>query len=252
MTPLLLHLPHDSSAIPAEAAADFLLTSEELRQELLLLTDWHTADLYAADANPVEVVRAEVSRFVVDVERFPDDRDESCAKVGMGATYVRTCAGQPLRVLTTERRAELMERYYWPHHRRLDEAAAERLARFGRCVILDAHSFPTGPLLTQVDFSAPPEIGIGTQAGHTAPELLALAEDFFRRHGFVVGVNVPFSGTMVPNRFFGKDPRVQSLMIEVRRDLYMDEATAERHAGFARIQSVLKEFRGELVRFATT
>ena len=57
---------------------------------------------------------------------------------------------------------------------------------------------------------------------------------------------------MVPNRFFGKDPRVQSLMIEVRRDLYMDEATAERHAGFARIQSVLKEFRGELVRFATT
>ena len=114
MTPLLLHLPHDSIVIPADAAADFLLTSEELRQELLLLTDWHTADLYAADANPVEVVRAEVSRFVVDVERFPDDRDEPCAKVGMGATYVRTCAGQPLRVLTTERRAELMERYYGP------------------------------------------------------------------------------------------------------------------------------------------
>ena len=252
MTPLLLHLPHDSIVIPADAAADFLLSGVELRHELHRLTDWHTADLYAADTNPVDLVQAEVSRFVVDVERFPDDRDEPCAKVGMGATYVRTCAGQPLRVLSTERRAELMERYYWPHHRRLDEAAAERLARFGRCVILDAHSFPTGPLLTQVDFAAPPEIGIGTQAGHTAPELLALAVDFFRRHGFVVGVNVPFSGTMVPNRFFGKDSRVQSLMIEVRRDLYMDQATAEHHAGFARIQSVLKEFRDELARFAIT
>jgi N-formylglutamate amidohydrolase len=170
----------------------------------------------------------------------------------MGATYVRTCAGQPLRSLSFERRAELMDRYYWPHHRRLDDAAAERLARFDRCVILDAHSFPTGTLPTQVDFSAPPEIGIGTQAGHTPPELLALAEEFFCRHGFVVGVNVPFSGTMVPNRFFGKDPRVQSLMIEVRRDLYMDEATAERHTGFAPLQAVLTDFRTELRRFAAT
>ena len=250
MTPLLLHVPHDSTVIPPETAADFLLSADELRQELLWLTDWHTAELYAADAKPADVLRAEVSRFVVDVERFPDDRDEPCAKVGMGATYVRTCQGRPLRVLSAERRAALMDSYYWPHHRRLDEAAASRLTRFGRCVILDAHSFPTGTLPTQVDFSAPPEIGIGTQAGHTSPELLALAEDFFRRQGLVVGVNVPFSGTMVPNRFFGKDARVQSLMIEVRRDLYMDEATAERHSGFARIQSILSDFRAALARFA--
>ena len=252
MNPLVLHIPHDSTAIPPEAAADFMLPADALHQELLWLTDWHTADLYAASVAPTDLVRAEVSRLVVDVERFSDDRDEPCAKVGMGATYVRTCAGQPLRVLSAERRAVLLDRYYWPHHRRLDEAAASRLARFGRCVILDAHSFPTGQLPTQVDFSAPPEIGIGTQAGHTSPELLALAEGFFRGHGFTVGVNVPFSGTMVPNRFFGKDPRVQSLMIEVRRDLYMDEATAERHAGFTRIQSNLSDFRTELARFATT
>lgn len=250
MTPLLLHVPHDSTVIPPETAGDFLLSAEELRQELLRLTDWHTAALYASEAAPADIVRAEVSRFVVDVERFPEDRDEPCAKVGMGATYVRTCQGRPLRVLSAARRAELMESYYWPHHRRLDDAAASRLACFGRCVILDAHSFPTGTLPTQVDFSAPPEIGIGTQAGHTSPELLALAEDFFRGQGLVVGVNVPFSGTMVPNRFFGKDARVQSLMIEVRRDLYMDEATAERHTGYARIQAVLTAFRAALARFA--
>jgi N-formylglutamate deformylase len=252
MTPLLVHLPHDSSVIPAAEAPDFLVGAAELDRELLRLTDWHTGALYADGLAAEDLVRADVSRFVVDVERFPDDRDEPCAQVGMGATYVLTCDGRPLRALSPERRAELMDRYYWPHHRRLDEAAAERLARFGRCVILDAHSFPTGPLRTQVDFSASPEIGLGTQAGHTSPELLTSAEGFFRRHGFVVGVNVPFSGAMVPNRFFGRDARVQSLMIEVRRDLYMDEATAERHAGFARMQAVLTEFRAELARFAAT
>jgi N-formylglutamate amidohydrolase len=252
MTPLLVHLPHDSAVIPAAAAADFLVSSAELARERLRLTDWHTGPLYAEGLASEDLVRAEVSRLVVDVERFPDDRDEPCAKVGMGATYLRTCEGRPLRALSPPRRAELLDLYYWPHHRALDEAAAERLARFGRCLILDAHSFPTGPLPTQVDFSAPPEIGIGTQEGHTSAGLRALAEGFFRAHGFVVGVDVPFRGAIVPNRFFGRDARVQSVMIEVRRDLYMDELTGERHAGFARIQAALTAFRGALTRFAAT
>jgi N-formylglutamate amidohydrolase len=252
MTPILVHLPHDSTVIPPADYADFLISASDLCLEQLRLTDWHTAALYAEGLPAEGLLRAEVSRLVVDVERFADDRLERCAALGMGATYVRTCDGRPLRTLSPERRAELMARYYWPHHRRLDEAAAERLARFGRCVILDAHSFPTGPLPTQVDFSAPPEIGVGTQPGHTSPELRALAEDFFRAHGFTVGVDIPFSGAIVPNRFFGAEPRVQSLMVEVRRDLYMEESTGARHGGFARMQAVLTEFRAELARFAAT
>jgi N-formylglutamate amidohydrolase len=252
MTPLLIHLPHDATAIPPDAQADFLLSAEELRAESLRLTDWHTGALYADGLAPADLIRAEVSRLVVDVERFADDAQEPCAKVGMGATYVRTADGRPLRALSPERRAELMARHYWPHHRALDAAAAARLARFDRCVILDAHSYPTGPLPTQLAFGPSPEIGVGTQPGHTSPELRALAEDFFRAHGFTVGVDIPFSGAMVPNRFFGAEPRVQSLMIEVRRDLYMDESTGARHGGFARMQAVLTEFRAELARFAAT
>ncbi len=252
MTPLFIHIPHDSVVIPAHERMEFLISNDDLDREILRLTDWHTGALYAEGVAADDVLRAEVSRLVVDVERFAEDRLERCAAVGMGATYVNTCDGRPLRWLSSARRAELLDLYYWPHHRRLDEAAAERLARFGRCVFLDAHSFPTGVLPTQVDFSAPPEIGVGTQPGHTPPALRDLATDFFRAHGYDVGVDVPFSGAMVPNRFFGKDPRVKSLMIEVRRDLYMDEATGEPHAGFARTQAVLTEFRAELARFATT
>jgi N-formylglutamate amidohydrolase len=145
-----------------------------------------------------------------------------------------------------------MARYYWPHHRALDAAAAARLARFGRCLVLDAHSFPTGPLPTQLAFGPSPEIGVGTQSGHTPPELRELVVGFFGDSGYDVGVDVPFSGAMVPNSCFGREPRLWSVMIEVRRDLYMDEATGERHKGFARTQAVLAEFRGVLARFAAT
>jgi len=252
MTPLLLHLPHDATAIPPDAQADFLLSAEELRAESLRLTDAHTAALYAEGLPPEDFLRAEVSRLVVDVERFADDAQEPCAKVGMGATYVRTADGRPLRALSPERRAELMARHYWPHHRALDAAAAARLARFGRCLVLDAHSFPTGPLPTQLASGPSPEIGIGTQPGHTPPALRDFAVSFFRDRGYEVGVDVPFSGAMVPNACFGREPRLWSVMIEVRRDLYMHETTGERHAGFARTQAVLTELRAVLACFAAT
>ncbi len=252
MTPLLVHVPHDATIIPPDERRDFLLSEEELRAESLRLTDAHTAALYAEGLPPEDFVRAEVSRLVVDVERFADDAQEPCARVGMGATYVRTSDGRPLRALTPARRAELMTRHYWPHHRALDEAAAARLARFGRCVVLDAHSYPTGPLPTQLASGPSPEIGVGTQPGHTPPALRDLAVGFFRAHGYSVGVDVPFSGSMVPDACFGREPRLWSVMIEVRRDLYMDEATGAPHAGFARTQATLTEFRAELLRLAIT
>jgi N-formylglutamate amidohydrolase len=252
MTPLLVHVPHDATIIPPDERRDFLLSEEELRAESLRLTDAHTAALYAEGLPPEDFVRAEVSRLVVDVERFADDAQEPCARVGMGATYVRTSDGRPLRALTPQRRAELMARHYWPHHRALDAAAVARLARFGRCLILDAHSYPTGPLPTQLASGPSPEIGVGTQPGHTPPPLRDVVVDFFRAHGYSVGVDVPFSGAMVPNSCFGREPRLWSVMIEVRRDLYMDETTGDRHAGFARTQAVLAELRRELARFAAT
>ena len=46
--------------------------------------------------------------------------------------------------------------------------------------------------------------------------------------GYTVEVNRPYQGTIVPPRCLGKDPFVQSIMIEVGRWRYVDEATGER------------------------
>jgi len=74
-------------------------------------------------------------------------------------------------------------------------------------------------------------------------DLRALAEAYFRRQGLSVGVDRPFSGTLVPNAVFRKDRRFQSVMIEVRRDLYMDETTAEKGPQFGSVQNLLTDFR---------
>ncbi|MDQ8163503.1 MAG: N-formylglutamate amidohydrolase [Gemmatimonadota bacterium] len=245
-SPLLLHIPHASTRIPDDAFGDFVVDRDTLDAELLRLTDRFTDALYGDGFPSAQIVAADVSRLVVDVERFADDAHEPCAVHGMGAVYVRTSSGAPLRAISETRRAQLMNEYYWPHHQRLDAMAARALEQFGRCVIIDAHSFPVVPMPTQVDVGDPPEIGIGTDAMHTSAELAEVVHTFFTDRGFRVGVNRPFAGALVPNAYYGLDRRVQSVMIEVRRDPYMDERTGERLPGFADVQRVLTEFRALL------
>lgn len=46
-----------------------------------------------------------------------------------------------------------------------------------------------------------------------------------RDGGLDVRFNVPLAGSLVPSRFHGRDRRVRSLIIEVRRDVYVKDAT---------------------------
>lgn len=46
-----------------------------------------------------------------------------------------------------------------------------------------------------------------------------------KRAGFKVAINTPFAGTLVPLKHYGQERRVTALMIELRRDLYMNEAS---------------------------
>lgn len=116
LSPVLIHVPHASIVIPDEVIGDFFIDPEELCHQQLRLTDWFTDELFTAGFPPGQVLTAPVSRLVVDVERFPDDSVEPCSKVGMGATYLKTVAGRPLRSLSPERRQYLLDTYYWPHH----------------------------------------------------------------------------------------------------------------------------------------
>jgi N-formylglutamate deformylase len=54
------------------------------------MTDHFTQALFAQSCGEAIVVRAPVSRLVVDVERFADDVQETMAARGMVAIYVVT------------------------------------------------------------------------------------------------------------------------------------------------------------------
>lgn len=93
----VLHIPHASTVIPADARAAFLVSDDELALELRRMTDHHTDALFTLDAATATPVAFPISRLVVDPERFLDDAQEPMVARGMGVLYTRTSHGEPLR-----------------------------------------------------------------------------------------------------------------------------------------------------------
>ena len=86
---VIIHVPHASRHIPIWVRAGLLLDESALERELDAMTDAHTDVVAERAADLVDGPRPwlfinQLSRLVVDPERFPDDRKEMNA-AGMGA-----------------------------------------------------------------------------------------------------------------------------------------------------------------------
>ena len=237
----VVHVPHASRVIPPKVRVGIVLSDEALEFELDQMTDSFTDVLVARALDGVsdgpEVIAAPVSRLVVDVERFPDER-EAMNAVGMGAVYTRTHDGAVLR---EEIDPTLVGCYQEPHARAVAEAVTDRLEARGQALVIDVHSYPSAQL--PYEMAEPgaerPEICLGVDEVHTPPELVARARDAFE--GFEIAINSPFAGAYVPLRYYGREPRVAAIMIEIRRDTYMDEESMELSDGVERVVAGLRK-----------
>jgi N-formylglutamate deformylase len=247
---LIFHIPHASTHLPQECLEGFALSMAELDAELLAMTDHFTDELFIEHATAEDtLVVSPVSRLVVDMERFVDDAKEPMAEIGMGVIYTSTSRLKTLRKAPGPReRAELIQRYYVPHHNALENAADSELEKNGGALIVDCHSFPSSPLDYELDRSRDrPDFCIGVDRFHSPPGSVAALQRFLQDQGYSVKINSPFCGSIVPMKHYGMDSRVASIMIEINRSLYMDECTGEKIAGFSALKGDL-EAAIELIR----
>jgi N-formylglutamate deformylase len=228
---LLIHVPHSSVRIPDSARPSFVIPDVEAEQ--LKMTDRYTDDLF--DHGDSMIVFP-VSRLVCDVERFRRDQDEPMAAVGMGLAYTARADRGPLKTVTEEDRRRVLEEYYDPHHRLFTDMVRLKLKDFGSCLIVDGHSFSARPLPYESD-PARPDFCLGADPFHTPPDLVRAMADLIEARGCRVGINAPFAGTIVPMKYYRRDRRVASVMIEINRGLYMDDQGRKR-PGYAAVKEV--------------
>jgi N-formylglutamate deformylase len=240
--PVIAHVPHAGTWIPPEVRAGILLDDADLGHELLVMTDHHTDVLFGWTVrHGASALVNQWSRLVLDPERFEDPALEPMEQVGQGAVYTGTSDGRPLRHPDAVERAALMERLYHPWHRELATLVTEAIESAGTCQIIDCHSFATLPLATEAD-QAPgrPDVCVGTDEHHTPSEIAEALVSALRTQGFSVRRDTPFSGAMVPADRYQRDLRVRSVMLEVRRGLYCDEATGELLPGWGDVSARLE------------
>ena len=238
---IVLHIPHASKNIPDEYLKYFTLSKKDLEIELLKMTDHFTDELFDVSNDNIHQLKFPISRLLVDVERFEKDELEPMFRVGMGCVYEKTHDGKPLK-LVKDIKDELINKFYKIHHENFTKIVDAKLKQNNKVLIIDCHSFPKHPLPYELNQEMDrPEICIGTDNFHTSDKTKIMFEELFNDFKFTIKFNKPFKGSIVPLKFYNKDQRVQSLMIEVRRDLYMDEKSGEKNKKFNDIKSILQK-----------
>lgn len=243
---LIVHIPH--SAVTMPDLEGFIVENDIIKQEQKLLTDWFTHELF--NFKNAIVLVAPFSRVYCDVERFTDDGLEPMAKLGMGVVYEKTDSGTPMRKVTPALKHRIINNYYKPHHQQFSLAVQQQLNTFGKALILDGHSFPNQPLNRDLHKGTPrPVFNIGIDHFHTPHSLLLALLNALAKHGYTdeqVGINWPYSGSIVPSEFYLKNKNVYSIMLEINRSAYMNENTIEFNKNSSEISTILESVNNEL------
>jgi len=219
--PIVLHLPHNSMYTPTDY--EFSLSTEAQKVEIFRLIDHHTDRLFSPflERGCMQILNP-FCRMYFDPERFADPEKEAMNKIGMGVFYTHTTNGLRFRSDdTAEKYEQKIKRLYLPYHKIFYDVCIQTIKKFGFCIVIDGHSYAKDILpYERFPTDRRPEIDLGTDDQHTPSWLQECSHEVFSAAGFSVEYNQPYRGTLVPLPLYG-DRRLSSLMLEIRRDVYL-------------------------------
>lgn len=221
--PLLVSMPHVGLEVPEDIAARF---TEEAK--ILPDTDWHVDRLYDfLEALGATVIAAHYSRYVVDLNRAPDNR-----ALYKGANNTELCPTSTFFEKPIYREGEApdeaevaarREAYWRPYHDKLGEAVRELLDQHGRVLLWDAHSIRSRvPRFFEGQL---PDFNLGTADGTSVDPALAeaLADAAGEIEGYSHVVNGRFKGGYITRSHGAPDKGVQAIQLELSQATYMEE-----------------------------
>ena len=244
--PLVISLPHSGRALPAALAARMTAAGRAVAD-----TDWHVERLYGfAKAMGASWIEPAYSRYVVDLNRPPDDTALYAGQVSTGLCPTHTFAGEALYVGdvpdATEQAARRVQ-YWQPYHQGVQDLLAHAKARHGYAVLLDAHSIRS--VVPRLFEGRLPDINVGTFGGQACdPMLQARVMAVLAANSLFTHVlNGRFQGGYITRHYGQPTDRIYALQIELAQVAYMDEDTTafdERRA--APLSGLLQQVVAEL------
>ena len=201
--PLVIEVPHAGTQVPNEAQATLAAETRDLLRDADLFVD----ELFeGVTSHGATLLCADVSRYVVDLNRFESDVDRR-AVTGLepandnsprGLIWCETTDGRPAlrRPLTLAEFEARMTGFYHPYHRALADTLHALREEFGYAVLLAAHSMPSVGRSGHGDRGMRRADVVPGSRGRTTADasLIDTLESHFRAAGLSVRHDDPYRG----------------------------------------------------------
>lgn len=219
--PILLSIPHAGTYVPDALSKRFVT-----RATLLPDTDWHVEELYAwARKLGLHILIATHSRYVIDLNRAPDDQSLYPGKFTTGLCPHTLFDASPIYQTNQEPTAqeihERIKNYWQPYHEKLSTVIDE-LKNHKRMVLLDAHSIRSHiPTLFEGRL---PDLNLGTADGTSADNNLSnKIESYCKKSPFTFVCNGRFKGGYITRHYGNPMQGVNAMQLELAQHNYMQE-----------------------------
>lgn len=221
---LILSMPHGGRELVPGLAERLTEAGRALAD-----TDWWIERLYdfAGDLD-ASVVRTQLSRTVIDVNRDPSGASLYPGQATTGLCPTETFDGVPLygdgAAPDAGEIADRTQRYFAPYHAALAAQIERAKAAHGYALLYDCHSIRS--VVPRLFEGALPVFNIGTNEGAScAPGVQqAIADVCAATEGYSHVVNGRFKGGWITRHYGRPDAGVHAVQMELAQHAYMDEA----------------------------
>lgn len=248
--------PHSGSLYPDGFTARAAVPLNELRRN----EDAFIDELFSAAAVfGAPLLSARFPRCFVDVNRAPDElpqawlnekwlkdksftdnRTEPTVRANAGLGVVPTQLSEKMPIYKKPLsprcvRARLVSLYH-PYHDALQGLITESSLEFGHTLLIDCHSMPGFAPMG----SRRPDVILGDRFGVSChPQTLAAIEAAFRARNYTVARNYPYAGGYVTSHYGKPMSGIETVQIEINRDLYLNPVTLKPKRSYERLEENL-------------
>lgn len=223
--PLLISIPHSGTAVPEWLRPRLLPEASWLPD-----TDWFVDQLYDfAVELDVTILAASYTRYVVDLNRPPDDTSLYPGRHTTGLCPIESFDGKPLYAREDgpqpEEMSDLVSEYWQPYHQALQSELARLRALHGQVILWDAHSIRSRlPKLFEGEL---PCLNIGTADQHAcAPAYAAFVADVAEQSGYSWVLNGRFKGGYITRHYGQPASGIHAIQMEIAQRAYLQERSA--------------------------
>jgi len=216
----LIHLPHSGTSIPEQFRGDYLISDDELTQNIDEFTDSYLDDLFCDMIKEFGSVQNNYSRLFFDPERFFDDsKEEMHLHYKLGWFYENTPLEE--KALRTIKNKDEISKYYIKHHKELYIQTKQKLQDHNKCTVIDCHSFSNTKYWFKKQTLSLPDIYIDYNPSSKDHVLIdTILEEFKNYH---VIINAHLHRPVIPNDYYESKSNIKAVVIKFNKKLYLED-----------------------------